>query len=71
MHRIWQEHGDRVRCKTSPTRWQRGRIVQLNYREGTWPAGRVAAYRIELEAPMRMVITAFEDSADLVRADSA
>ena len=62
---------DRVRCKISPTKWQRGRVVQLHYREDTWPAGRVAAYRIELEEPVGMVITAFEDRADLIRAEGA
>ena len=62
---------ERVRCKISPTKWQRGRIVQLHYREDTWPAGRVAAYRIELEEPVGMVITAFEDRADLIRAEGA
>ena len=49
---------DLVRCKTSPTqegwqkgqtRWRRGHVVQLNYREDMWPAGRVAAYRVELQ----------------------
>ena len=59
--------GDRVRCKTSATKWKRGSIVKLNYREEHWPAEKTAPYQIQLDnGPL---IYAPQDSESLIRAD--
>lgn len=40
---------DRVRCKVSASRWSRGQVIQLQYREDHWPADKVAPYQIQLD----------------------
>ena len=41
--------GSRVLCRTGPTSWAAGRVVQLRYREPTWPRGRIAPYQVALD----------------------
>ena len=36
-------------CRTGPSSWASGRVVQLHYREPAWPRGRVAPYQVALD----------------------
>jgi len=50
--RLRFEVGKRVACRIGPdpvTGWAPGKVVQLWYREPTWPANSWAPYKIELE----------------------
>jgi len=44
--------GDKVLCRIGPdaiTGWAKGTIVQLWYRESSWPAGNWAPYKVQLD----------------------
>eukprot|EP00440_Ansanella_granifera_P015539 gb/GFBE01016888.1/.p1 GENE.gb/GFBE01016888.1/~~gb/GFBE01016888.1/.p1 ORF type:complete len:381 (+),score=89.32 gb/GFBE01016888.1/:1-1143(+) len=41
--------GTQVLCRTGPEEWSVGTIVQLDYRESDWPAGRTVPYQVQLE----------------------
>jgi hypothetical protein len=44
--------GSLVICKVQTVqgeRLMRGTVAKLNYREGWWPIGRIAAYQVELD----------------------
>ena len=58
--------GDSVLSNVGTGWWKRGTVVQLDYLEENWPAGRVAPYQIELENGD--LIYAPEDSDRLIRA---
>ena len=60
--------GDRVACRVGPAEWARGAVVQLSYREETWPARRVAPYQILLDDGH--LIFAPHDSDELIRAEA-
>ena len=58
--------GDRVQCKTSRVRWQKGHVSLLHYREDHWPEGQVAPYQIKLDDGRLIYCPA--DSDSLIRA---
>jgi hypothetical protein len=60
--------GSRVLCRTGPTSWASGRVVQLRYREDAWPKGRVAPYQVALDDGD--LIFAPADDDDIIRAYS-
>ena len=58
--------GDRVRCKTSSTKWDAGGITQLSYRENDWPQDTVVPYQIQLDNGR--LIYCPDDSESLIQA---
>lgn len=41
--------GTEVVCRVGPTDWAPGRVIQLWYREASWPDGAFAPYKIKLD----------------------
>lgn len=58
--------GDGVKCKVSASRWLKGNIVALNYREDHWPQAMIAPYQIKLDDGR--LIYCPNDSESLIRA---
>jgi hypothetical protein len=57
-------HGSRVECRIGPdpvTGWARGTIVELWYREKSWPPGSFAPYQVELDDGRRIFAPADVD----------
>ena len=50
------------------TRWKKGRIKKLHYRQDNWPPGRVAPYQIELDTGVLIYAPADDDR--LIRPES-
>jgi hypothetical protein len=49
MPKLRFDLGQRVQCRVGPTEWHSGTIIQLWYRENTWPPGSYAPYKIKLD----------------------
>ena len=61
------EVGDRVRCRTGPRSWAAGTVVQLWYREDTWPEDVVAPYQVKLDGSDDLIF-APADEDEVIRA---
>jgi len=41
--------GTKVQCRTGETQWEAGTIIELNYRESSWPPGETVPYFVKLD----------------------
>lgn len=58
--------GTPIEAKTGPDSWVKGTVVDIHYREPTWPIYKTAPYQIELADGQ--LIYAPADIDDVVRA---
>ena len=58
-----------MQCRLGPQEWAAGQVVQLNYREKSWPRGRTVPYQVRLDDGGELIF-APADEEDVVRAYS-
>jgi hypothetical protein len=59
--------GTKVQCRVGPSEWESGTVIQLWYRENSWPEGVYAPYKIRLN--IGKDIYAPQDTDKMIRLD--